>query len=87
MKGADKQGRMQQGTAFFVTTLAIVDILLRANWITLIIYLYIGKQKITAGLYLLLLGVSVILNLKMWRRMFHSKYKYEEKDKMYSMYY
>jgi hypothetical protein len=78
---------MQQGTAFFVTTLAIVDILLRANWITLIIYLYIGKQKITAGLYLLLLGVSVILNLKMWRRMFHSKYKYEEKDKMYSMYY
>jgi hypothetical protein len=87
LKGADKQGRMQQGTAFFVTTLAIVDILLRANWITLIIYLYIGKQKITAGLYLLLLGVSVILNLKMWRRMFHSKYKYEEKDKMYSMYY
>jgi hypothetical protein len=87
LKGADKQGRMQQGTAFFVTTLAIVDILLRVNWITLIIYLYIGKQKITAGLYLLLLGVSVILNLKMWRRMFHSKYKYEEKDKMYSMYY
>lgn len=78
---------MQQGTAFFVTTLAIVDILLRANWITLIVYLYIGKQKITAGLYLLLLGVSVILNLKMWRRMFHSKYKYEETDKMYSMYY
>lgn len=78
---------MQQGTAFFVTTLAIVDLLLRANWITLVIYLYLGKQKITAGLYLLLLVVSVILNLKMWRRMFHSKYKYEERDKMYSMYY
>lgn len=31
--------------------------------------------------------LSMLINLKMWRRMFHNKYKYEDRDKLYSMYY
>ena len=32
VKGADKEGREQEGTAFFIAMLAFVDILLRINW-------------------------------------------------------
>ena len=32
LKGADKDGREKEGTAFFTTMLALVDILLRVNW-------------------------------------------------------
>ena len=35
LKGGDKHGREQPGTAFFITMLAIVDIMLRINWIIL----------------------------------------------------
>ena len=64
-----------------------MDILLRINWVTLIVYLYIGKHKITAACYLGIILLNFLINLKMWRRMFHSKYKYEETDRQYSIYY
>ena len=32
VKGADRDGREQEGTAFFMTMLALVDMLLRVNW-------------------------------------------------------
>ena len=32
VKGADREGREQEGTAFFITMLALVDMLLRVNW-------------------------------------------------------
>jgi hypothetical protein len=85
-KGSDRQGRSQEGTAFFITTLALFDILLRINWIVLVIYLYLGKHYVTAGLYLALIVVSLVINLKLWRRMFFSKYKYEDNDRLYNMY-
>jgi len=31
--------------------------------------------------------LSSIINFKLWRRMFYNKYKYEERDKYFSMYY
>lgn len=86
LKGADRMGRRQDGTAFFITTLAFVDILLRINWIVLIIYLFLAKHLVTAGLYLALIVGSLVINLKLWRRMFFSKYKYEENDRLYNMY-
>ena len=87
VKGSDRQGRPQQGTAFFQTTLALVDILLRANWITLIVFLYNGKYYVTSGCYLLVMLISIVINFKIWRRMFYNKYKYEDTDKYFSMYY
>jgi hypothetical protein len=87
LKGSDRQGRSQQGTAFFITVLALVDILLRINWIVLIVYLYLNKHLITAGLYLLIILMSLIINFCLWRRMFYSKYKYEEKDRQFNMYF
>lgn len=87
VKGSDRQGRPQQGTAFFQTTLALVDILLRANWITLIAFLYSGKYYVTSGCYLLVMLISIVINFKIWRRMFYTKYKYEDTDKYFSMYY
>ena len=35
LKGADKYGREQPGTAFFITMLAIVDVMLRIIWVIL----------------------------------------------------
>ena len=32
VKGADRDGREQEGTAFWMTMLALVDMLLRINW-------------------------------------------------------
>ena len=32
VKGADRDGREQEGTAFWMTMLALVDMLLRVNW-------------------------------------------------------
>jgi len=87
LKGSDRQGRVQQGTAFFITVLALVDILLRINWIVLIIYLYLAKHLVTAGLYLVLIFASLIINFCLWRRMFYSKYKYEERDRQYGIYF
>lgn len=87
LKGSDRQGRVQQGTAFFITVLALIDVLLRINWIVLIVYLYLAKHLVTAGLYLILIFASLIINFCLWRRMFYAKYKYEEKDRLFSMYF
>ena len=40
VKGADKHGRKQEGTAFFMTMLALVDLLLRLNWAVLAYVVY-----------------------------------------------
>ena len=86
VKGADKEGREQEGTAFFIAMLALVDMLLRVNWGFLC---YVVMQKdymITFGLLLGLISLSVLLNLFVWRRYFYSKYKYEEEDPHFSAY-
>jgi len=40
VKGTDRDGREQEGTAFFLTMLALVDMLLRVNWAVLAYVVY-----------------------------------------------
>jgi hypothetical protein len=80
MKGNHKTG---QGTAVFITCIAFVDILLRANWFVL------GILSLQQGYYYtffgcaIILTVSLFLNLGVWRRFFKFKYNLDENDKLY----
>jgi hypothetical protein len=77
MKGNHKTG---QGTAFFITCLALVDILLRANWFVLgVLALQQGYLYTFFGCAIIL-TVSLILNLGVWRRFFKFKYNIDEND-------
>lgn len=40
VKGSDREGREQEGTAFFLTMLALVDMLLRVTWAVLAYSVY-----------------------------------------------
>ena len=86
LKGADKDGREKEGTAFFTTMLALVDILLRVNW-GVLAWLVLQKQYFTAFYCLLgLIGFSLLINFFLWRRYFYSRYKYEDTDPLFSAY-
>jgi len=86
VKGADREGREQEGTAFFLTMLAIVDMLLRICWSTLAYSVYQKEYYITFGCLCGLLGISLFMNVALWRRYFYSKYRYEEEDPYFSAY-
>ena len=86
IKGTDSQGRQQEGTAFFVTMLAIVDILLRINWAFLAYNVFQKDYYRTFGCLLGLIAFSMFINLFLWRRYFYSKYQYEEEDPKFSAY-
>jgi len=71
IKGSSKEGKAQDGTAFFITTLACVDFLLRFNWLILAVTCYNNEFYVTfVGMAYLLL-VSIFLNIYIWRRWFH----------------
>lgn len=78
LKGADKEGREQEGTAFFMTMLAVIDIMLRACWAVLAYSVYQKEFYVTFGCFVGVLGVSLFMNLFLWRRYFYSKYRYED---------
>lgn len=86
VKGADKDGREQKGTAFFVTMLALIDMLLRVNWIVLAYSAYIKDFMTTFGLLIGVIVVSFSINVFLWRRYFYSIYRYEETDPLFSAY-
>ena len=86
LKGADKRGREQPGTAFFICMLAIVDILLRLDWAILASNAFHSDNMVTFICLLLLIGISLMVNLLLWRRFFYSKYRYEDKDPLFSEY-
>jgi len=86
VKGADREGREQEGTAFFVTMLALVDILLRLNWAVLAYIVFQKDFYVTFGLLLTLIALSFFINLYLWRRYFQDKYRYEESDPLFSAY-
>jgi len=86
VKGADRDGREQEGTAFFMTMLALVDMLLRVNWALLAYVVYQKEFYITFGCLLGLLAMCVFVNIFLWRRYFYAKYKYEENDPLFSEY-
>lgn len=78
MKGSGKDSRSQQGTAFFVSTLAFIDILLRLNWITMAIYSYQKDFQITFICLLAAMAISTGINLGLWRRFFNESYNLDE---------
>ena len=86
VKGADRDGREQEGTAFFIAMLAIVDMLLRINWAVLAYAVYQKDYVITFGFLLGLLAFSIFVNIFLWRRYFYSKYKFEEADAYFAAY-
>lgn len=86
VKGSDREGREQEGTAFFITMLAIVDILLRINWAVLASVVFKKGFHTTFALLLLLIAGSCFINLFLWRRYFQEKYKYEDTDPLFSAY-
>jgi hypothetical protein len=60
--------------------------MLRVNWVLLIIYLWKSKNWLTAVLYLLIMVVQAIINLQLWRRLFHLRFNFEVTDKQFSLY-
>ena len=79
-------GGDSNGTAFFISCLAIIDILLRVNWFVLGC-LAIQKQFYgSAGWCAIILVISCILNLVIWRRFFKFKYNLDENDRAFVTY-
>ena len=87
VKGANKEGRELEGTAFFTTMLALIDMLLRINWAVLAYYVWQKSYYITFGCTCGLIAISLFINIYLWRRYFYSKYGYEDKDKLFSAYF
>ena len=69
-----------KGTAYFVTCLALVSMLLRLNWFVLGCLSLTKKYFWSAGGCAAILVVSMFLNLVIWRRMFKVKYNMDEND-------
>ena len=86
VKGADREGREQKGTAFFVTMLALIDMLLRICWTILIWSVYSKEFYTTFGLLLGLMIFSILINIFLWRRYFQTVYRYEETDPLFAAY-
>jgi len=68
VKGADKDGRELEGTAFFTTMLALVDMLLRINWAVLAYFVWQKSYYITFGCTCGLIAISLFINIYLWRR-------------------
>ena len=68
VKGADREGREQKGTACFVTMLALIDMLLRVNWAILAWSVFTKKFYTTFGLLVGILVFCVLINIFLWRR-------------------
>ena len=83
VKGADKDGREQKGTAFFVTMLALIDLMLRVNWAILAYSVFTKEFYTTFGLLVGLLVMSFLINVFLWRRYFYTIYRYEETDPLF----
>jgi len=66
--------------------LAIVDMMLRINWAVLAYNVYQKDYMNTFYCLCGLLAFSLIINLFLWRRLFWSKYHYEEDDPKFSAY-
>lgn len=80
MKGADKDGIEKPGTNFFILILACVDVFIRLDWILMAIENFKLDYFVSFFGLLLCLVVSTILNLVVWRKYFHTRYRYDRTD-------
>ena len=66
--------------------LALIDMLLRVNWIVLAYSVFTKEFYVTFGLLVGILAFSFLINVFLWRRYFYSIYRYEETDPLFSAY-
>ena len=66
--------------------LALIDMLLRVNWAILAWSVFTKDFFTTFGLLVGLLGLSVLINIFLWRRYFQTVYRYEETDALFAAY-
>ena len=86
MKGSDKQGRQQPGTAFFIAMLAIIDVMLRFNWVAVSYMAYSnGYTYLFIGLAVVMI-ISMLVNILIWRRKFYVDHFFEGRDRLFSEY-
>lgn len=78
MKGSDKLGKERPGTAYFIAIIAIVDILLRFDWLLLCIGAFTNDYWYFFCFMLVLCLVTIFLNLVIWRKYFHTRYRYDK---------
>lgn len=64
---------MKNGTKYFISVLAVIDIVLKVNWIMLLILLIQDGHYISGGIIGYCLFATLILNLLIWRPLY---YKY-----------
>lgn len=50
------------------------------------VYLWRAEHKVQAILYLVIMILSILINFRLWRRMFYNKYRYEENDRSFNLY-
>ena len=66
--------------------LAVVDIMLRIDWAILAYISYSNEHQATFVCLMALLVICALINFFLWRRFFYSKYRYEDKDPLFSEY-
>jgi hypothetical protein len=75
-----------QGTTFFISVLAFVDIILRINWFVLGLISLQLQYYGSGGWCAVILFTSCVLNLAIWRRFFKFKYNIDENDRNFVTY-
>ena len=81
-----KDTNSQYKNAFIITTLAVVSIILRLNWLILGIVAAVQYKFVIFIWCIVLLTINIILNLGLWRRYFKFKYDIERSDQEFIIY-
>lgn len=80
MKGVDAEGNEKPGTSYFILILACVDLFIRIDWVLMMF------ENFKKDYFVSFFGlgaccvVSTILNLVIWRKYFHTRYRYDRED-------
>ena len=62
---------MKNQTRYLVTLIAFSDVLLKANWVFLVIYLFAGEYYVSAAIIIYCVIASVAINAIIWRIIYH----------------
>ena len=61
---------MKNSTRYFISVLALVDILVKINWIFLFAFLVHDRHRVSAGIIGYCLAGSFVINFGLWRYLF-----------------
>ena len=61
---------LRNGNRYFITLLAMMDMLLKINWIVLCVLLWVNAHYVSAAIISYCLFATVILNLFIWRPLY-----------------